>query len=169
MPPDLQRFRLELPRWDCQWEFKIGRDGAPKVRVGVDGTVKAVKRRPVWDALWLNGRPAHYQVRAKAVRTVIAAVCDAARKVHLDEVQDAEHLRVELVWAPGFNTPADTHNLHGLLKPCVDALARGSSKTPGLRVVPDDRDHRVTPACRISRPKDPNPEPVGLWLDVEVT
>jgi hypothetical protein len=168
MQSELQKYRLTLPRWDVTWTFKNGPDGGPMVRKGVDGKLKAVKRRPIWDALWLNGRPAHYRVRARAVRTVIAEVVKAAEAAGLADVQGAEHMRVELVWSPGFNTPADSHNLHGLLKPCVDALARGSVKGPGLHVVPDDRDHHVTQSCRISRPSDVTPEPVGLFLDVEV-
>jgi hypothetical protein len=149
-------YRLVLPRWDLP-QPKTGRGGWPK---GNPTTRKVVKHRPVWDALHANARPAHWAQRHKAVREVIQAVSWAARCAGMRE---CEHLTVQLVWAPGDRRRADRGNLAIIQKSCVDALARGRSDIPGLRLVPDDTDRWVEELMpRIDRP----PVRAGLWLEV---
>lgn len=148
-------FVLSLPRWDV-----------PNHR----------GRRPVWDPLWMNAREAHWGPRQKATRVVIDEVVAAARAAGLADVDDAEHLTVQLVWVPGRNTVSDAHNMNRLVKAMVDGLARGRSKAPGLHLVADDRDELVTVRpCRIVRPRDTGNAPawcgdglVGLFLEVVV-
>ena len=160
--------RLDLPRWDTAWEAKRDRRGWPKVD---PKTHKVVKHRKVWDALRGNARPGHFAVRHKAVREVIHAVVDAARRAGLGGMpRCAAHLTVQLVWAPGDHRRADDDNLWQLQKVCCDGLARGPQgkrPTPGLRLVPDDtRKYMTKLAPRIDRPPEGQTGPSGLWLEV---
>ncbi len=150
--------RVDLPRWDIMWEVKTGRGGWPKVN---KRTGKTIRHRMVWDVLHANARPAHWSQRAKATLVVITAVVDAVTAAGLTPCQ---HLTVQLVWAPGDHRRADRGNLYPLQKAAIDAMARGRSDLPGLRLVPDDSDRWVeelTP--RIDRP----PVVAGLWLEVQ--
>lgn len=150
--------RLHLPRWDLAWEAKKVRGGWPRIN---PKTGKVVRHRRVWDALKGNARNAHYAQRSKATREVIDAVVAAATRAGL---KPCRHLTVCLVWAPGDNRRADDDNLWTLLKVCCDALARGRSDLPGLRLVPDDtRQYMNKLAPRIERP----PTSPGLWLEIQ--
>lgn len=150
------RYELALPRWYATWTFPHDRrTGKPKVVLGRNGKYRAIKHRRVWDVLLLNSRPGSYHQRAAAVREVITATVAAAQAAGLADVADAEHLTVRLVWAADHNTRTEAHNLHGLVKPIVDALARGRKDLPGLRIVADDTDYQVTTLPPyIRRPKD---------------
>lgn len=147
------RFRLDLPRWDLDWHTKHRHDR----RIGQ----LVVKRyRPVWDALNLNNRNAHWSARAKAARQVITDVVHLAR---YHRIPAGEHLAVTLLWAPGDRRRADPDNLHGLNKVCCDALARGRSDIPGLHLVPDDTKQYMAKDTDIL-----DPPANGLWLVVDV-
>lgn len=153
----LTSYELVLPRWYAIWTFPHDRTTRqPKVVIDKrTGRARAVKHRRVWDVLWLNARPAHWRMRQRAVQEVIAATIAAAKVAGLDQVTDAEHLTLRLVWAADWNTPADADNMNLLVKSMRDALARGKAKTPGLRIVPDDTDDLVTTlAPYIHRPRD---------------
>lgn len=153
---------LVLPRWDIAWEDKTRGRGRNKHYV-LSKSGKRVRVRRVWDALKGNQRAGSWHARHKAVGKVIHAVVAAAHRVSLPE--QAGHLAVRLVWAPGDRRRADEDNLVGLAKPCYDALARGRNDLPGLRLVPDDTPQWMTkPTPRI----DPPPAE-GLWLEVTVT
>lgn len=151
---------VPLPRWDTDWHGKTGRGGWPKLRYDKRrNKYVPVKWRPVWDVLPANSRP-HYMERAKATRTVIEAVMLAARAAGLPPRCD--HLTVQLVWAPGKRLRADGANLMPVQKACVDALARGTDKLVGLRLVPDDTARWVTEYVpRIEFDTTP-----GIWLEV---
>lgn len=147
---------LHLPRWDQAWEVATRRGGWPKVN---PKTRKVIKRRKVWDALRGNSRNAHYAQRHNATKEVIAAVAAAATAAGLTPCR---HLTVQLVWAPGRNLRADVDNLVALQKVCCDALARGRSDLPGLRLVPDD-----TPKWMTKRmPRIDIGHNSGLWLEI---
>lgn len=149
--------RLDLPRWDQDWEIKTRRGGWPKID---PQTGKVIKHRRVWDILKGNARYQHYAQRHLAVKQVIQDVSAAATKAGL---RPCEHLTVQLVWAPGDNRRADDDNLWNLQKVCCDGLARGRKDLPGLQLVPDDtRQWMEKLAPRIDRP----PVPAGLWLEV---
>jgi hypothetical protein len=173
----MTRYELALPRWYATWTFPHDRrTGKPKVVLGRNGKYRAVKHRRVWDVLLLNARPGSYHQRAAAVREVINATVAAAQAAGLADVDDAEHLTVRLVWAADHNTRTEAHNLHGLVKPIVDALARGRKDLPGLRIVADDTDYQVTTLPPyIRRPQDGGNDPgseydgrEGLFVEVLV-
>jgi len=168
--PDAAGFiRLDLPRWDTAWEPKMQagrRWPAVNPRTG-----KVIKQRKVWDALKGNARTAHFAQRHKAVREVIGAVVDAAKRAGLVPCQ---HLTVRLVWAPGDWRVADDDNLWHLQKVCCDALARGPKRVKaladvqGLHLVPDDtRQYMDKLAPLIHRPPKGQTGPSGLWLEVK--
>lgn len=110
-----------------------------------------------WDRppLTANQRP-HWTTRHRLtadIRTTVAWLARAAR------IPAADHCTVTLVWAPGDHRRRDEDNLVATLKPCADGLVDAG-------IVPDD-----TPALMTKRMPQilPPPEPVGMWLDVEVT
>lgn len=148
---------LHLPRWDTDWQTKTGRGGWPKVNLK---TGKVIRHRPVWGPLQGNARNPHWSARAKATRIVIDTVVTLATQAGM---RPCRHLTIQLVWAPGDHRRADRGNLMPLQKACLDALARGRSDIPGLRLVPDDSERWVEELVpRIARP----PVLSGLWLEV---
>ena len=82
-------------------------------------------------------------------------------------IPKAEHLTVELVWAPGDRRRRDADNLWPLLKSACDALARGRADWVGLDLVADDTPRFMTKlAPRIAGPEE-SPQR-GMWLFVTV-
>jgi hypothetical protein len=150
---------LTLPNWSTAWEVRTGRGGWPKIN---PKTGKVIRHRAVWEPLQGNARNPHWSARAKATRTVIDTVVRVATRAGM---RACRHLTIQLVWAPGDMRRADRGNLMALQKACLDALARGRSDIPGLRLVPDDSDRWVEELVpRIARP----PQPPGLWLQLWV-
>lgn len=156
-------YRLDLPRWDLGPRVPCRtKDG--QLKRTASGKIVTRMRRSVWSALTGNSRSGHWAQRHAAVKKVIAAVIESARTAN---VPAGSHITIRLVWSPGDNRHADEDNLWPLQKVLADGLARGPRKDlPGLRLVPDDTAEWMTKlAPRIARP----PEPVGLWLEVQVS
>lgn len=155
--------RLDLPRWDTEWEVRTRRGGWPKID---PKTGKVLKRRRIWDALWGNARNDHiFAQRSAATKKVIAAVTDLATSAGL---RPCSYMDVTLVWAPGRNMTADEDNLWHLLKACCDALARGRKDLPGLHLVPTDTNRHMRKTPRIDwPPQGQKTGPSGLWLEIK--
>jgi crossover junction endodeoxyribonuclease RusA len=102
----------------------------------------------------------HWRTEHKAkamVRQTVTLLARAARIPH------ADHLTVQLVWAPGDNRRRDADNLWPLLKICCDCLARGPRRDwVGLELVPDDTPKWMTKLAPHIEP----PPARGMWLHV---
>uniref|UniRef100_UPI003F492DCE hypothetical protein n=1 Tax=Pseudonocardia sp. CA-138482 TaxID=3240023 RepID=UPI003F492DCE len=119
-------------------------------------------------ALWGNQRKGHWGARASDTKVVRHAVMTLARQARIPK---ADHLTVELIWAPGDWRRRDEDNLALMLKACCDGLARGPRKASakaapwvGLDLVPDDTPRYMAKAAYILSP-DEIPA-MGMWLIV---
>lgn len=115
-----------------------------------------------------NGGHGNRYARARIAQDLINEVMTKARALR---IPTAQHLTIQLHYAPGRRQHIDSHNLHPTVKPCVDALARPARKVKdprnawrGLSLVPDDTDKYVTiPTPQIHFPPAPGPR---CWLTI---
>ncbi|APT93752.1 hypothetical protein CPHO_08445 [Corynebacterium phocae] len=75
------------------------------------------------------------------------------------------YLIVQLNYRPRDNRRRDTDNLIATAKPIYDALAGGSTKIPGLGIVPDDTPQYMGKPEPIIWPAKKGQPPV-MWLDL---
>lgn len=105
----------------------------------------------------------HHMAEAKRKRLVREGVMIAARAA---KIPKAQHLVVQLHYAPGDNRRRDDDNLWPTMKAACDALARGPRRDwVGLELVPDDTAKYMTklgPVIHLG------PGKRRLWLTVEV-
>lgn len=105
----------------------------------------------------------HHMAAAKRVRLVREGVMLAARAA---KIPKAEHLIVQLHYAPGDNRRRDDDNLWPTMKAACDALARGKRRDwVGLELVPDDTPRYMT---KLSPQIHPGKGPRRLWISVVV-
>lgn len=107
----------------------------------------------------------HWKPKADHIAAIRHEVSIRGRAARIPQ---AEHMTVQLVYAPGHNIDMDAPNWYPTVKACVDGLARGKRKNlVGLDIVPDDTDKYVAVlTTRILRPPEPGPR---CWLMVWVT
>ncbi|AIG81341.1 Hypothetical protein AJAP_42870 (plasmid) [Amycolatopsis japonica] len=110
----------------------------------------------------------HWAKHAEHKRVIAEAVTWRARAARIPK---ADHLTVQLHWAPGDNTSADTDNLAASAKPAYDALARPTRKTTGaqwtgLQLVPDDSPRYMTKLGAVIHPGPQHTR--RLWLTVQI-
>lgn len=107
----------------------------------------------------------HHQVKARITRQL-------RNEVHLDAQRQrlprgVPHVTVTLHYRPARNGVRDSDNLVATLKPCCDALAKGTPKYPGYGLVEDDTPQWMTKPMPVIHPAEKG-EPGSLWLEIEL-
>lgn len=121
-------------------------------------------RRP---PLSLNDRPPATKgavyARAAKIAELRRAVYALAHAANLP--RGLPHVTVQLHYRPRDNRVRDADNLVATAKPCYDALAGGSRKTPGYGLVADDDPTRMTKPTPVIHPAEKG-QPGALWLEI---
>ena len=107
----------------------------------------------------------HHQVKARITRQLRDEVHIEAKRQRLP--RGVPHVTVTLHYRPARNGVRDTDNLVATLKPCCDALAKGTPKYPGYGLVEDDTPQWMTKPMPVIHPAEKG-EPGSLWLEIEL-
>jgi crossover junction endodeoxyribonuclease RusA len=102
----------------------------------------------------------HVRRRTRDIREAVATIARGKK------IPSAQHLTVQLHYAPGDNRRRDSDNLYPTFKAACDALARGPRKDwVGLELVPDDTPEYMTKLAPVIHPGKGDRR---LWLTIEV-
>ena len=116
--------------------------------------------------LHANQRWRHWAQEAAVKRSVRRDAHLLARSGKLP--RGCQFATITLHWAPTLRRERDAHNLYPLVKALIDGLTRGTKKSPGYGLTPDDSTRYVSAPEPVIHEPGTAPRQHTLWLEITV-